>query len=477
MTEPLAARLCAALPRWLWLAAALLSLGPGVSGAERVFDIRQLGAVGDGHALDTAAINKAVETCGAAGGGRVLFPPGNYLSGTIHLRSRVTLFLERGATLIGVTNLDLYETFTATNRAPRLRTSRWHRGLILAENAEDIGIAGQGVIDGSHVFDPRGEEKMRGPHTILLGHCRNFQIRDVSISNAANYALLFFFTDQVEVRHVTFAGGWDGVHFRGSPERWCNDVRVTDCQFFTGDDSIAGSYWRNTVISNCVINSSCNGIRLIGPAEDTSITRCEFFGPGRHEHRTSRNAHRTNMLAGICLQPSAWEPMPGPMDNIRISDITMKNVTTPFHIATRAGNTAGRLLIERVTATGAYRAACSVESWGEPTFTDVTFRDVKMEWTGGGTIEQARISVKQPGVDARPLPAWGFYARNVRNLALENVRLDCAKSDLRPAVIADGVQRLKLENFHFTQFPDVPTPLVLTNDTKLETKSPRTNQP
>ena len=468
MTRSLASSFFGAFGRLGCIAAALLAtLVEPSAAAVNVFNIRSNGAVGDGATLDTAAINQAVDACATAGGGRVLFPPGRYLSGSVHLKSHVEFFLEAGATLIGTTNLDLYETFSLTNRVPRLHTTRWHCGLILAENAEDISISGQGVIDGSHVFDPQGEEKMRGPHAVLLGHCRNFQIHDVTISNAANYAVLFFFTDQVDVRRVTIAGGWDGVHFRGSPERWCNDVRITDCRFFTGDDSIAGSYWRNTVISNCVINSSCNGIRLIGPAEDTTITRCAFFGPGRHEHRTSRAAHRTNMLAGICLQPSAWEPMPGPMDNIRITDITMRDVTTPFHIATRAGNSAGRLLIERVKATGAYRAACSVESWGEPTFTNVIFRDVTMEFTGGGTPEQARMVVKRPGVDARALPAWGFYARNVRGLTLENVSLDCAQEDFRPALIADGVELLQLNGFMFTRFATVTNPIVFANGTKL----------
>ena len=466
--KPLAGILCLAAALVLLVACESRSTAAGEPPATGNFGVRNFGATGNGQALDTAAINQAVEVCAAAGGGRVVFPPGRYLSGTVHLKSRVEFFLEAGATLVGATNLDLYDTFTLTNRSPCLHTSRWHRGLILAENAEDITIAGRGVIDGSHVFDPRGEEKMRGPHTVLLGHCRNFQIRDVTISNAANYAVLFFFTDQVDVRRVTFAGGWDGVHFRGSPERWCHDVQITDCRFFTGDDSIAGSYWRNTVISNCVINSSCNGIRLIGPAEDTAITHCEFFGPGRHEHRTSRDAHRTNMLAGICLQPSAWEPMPGPMDNIRITDIMMKNVTTPFHIVTRAGNSAGRLLIERVTATGAYRAACSVECWGERTFDSVVFRDVNLGFTGGGTAEQAGKVVKPPGVDARALPAWGFYARNVRNLTLENVRLNCAQEDLRPALLADGVGRLKLDRFNFTPFASVPKPLVFANGTRVE---------
>ena len=443
-----------------------LGVGGSSQAAEKSFNVRDFGARGDGTTLETAAIQRALDASAFAGGGRVVLPAGRYLSGTVHLKSHVELFLEAGATLLGATNLDLYETFALTNRLPRLHTSRWHRGLVLAENAEDISIAGQGVIDGQHVFDPRGEERMRGPHGILLGHCRSFRLRDVTLSNAANYAVLFFFTDQVDVRHVTIAGGWDGVHFRGSPEQWCSNVRITDCRFFTGDDCIAGSYWRDTVISNCLINSSCNGVRLIGPAEDTTITRCEIIGPGRHEHRTSRAAHRTNMLAGICLQPSAWEPMPGRMDRIHISDITMTNVTTPFHIATRAGNTAGKLLIERVIAVGAYLAACSVESWGERTFTNVAFRDVHLQFTGGGTAEQGRAVVKAPGVDARALPAWGFYAHNLQNLTLQNVRLDCAKEDLRPATITDGVDHLVVSKFNYTRFPKAANSLMGTNGTQ-----------
>jgi hypothetical protein len=430
------------------LCAFLLCLAGPIAAAQKNFNVRDYGAVGDGQTLDTAAINQAIDTCAGAGGGRVRLPPGNYLSGTVRLQSRVEFYLEAGATLRATTNLDLYQTFTASKMSPiRLASSRWHRGLILAEDAQDFAIAGPGAIDGRHVFDPRGEERMRGPHGILLGRCRNFTLRDVVLTNAGNYALLFLFTDQVSVSNVTFAGGWDGVHFRGSPERWCHDVRITDCRFFTGDDSIAGSYWDHVVISNCTINSSCNGIRLIGPARDTLIAQCEFFGPGRHEHRTSRAQHRTNMLAALCLQPSAWEPMPGPMDNIRMCDLKIRDVTTPFHIVIRTNNTAGRLQIERVTATGAYRAACSVESWGEPSFDRVVFRDVSVAFTGGGQPEDARLVVRSPGVDARKLPAWGFYVRGVKHLALENVRLTCEQDDARPMFLADGLDDLILDNF------------------------------
>jgi hypothetical protein len=427
--------------------------------------VRDHGAAGDGQTLDTRAINQAIAACAQAGGGRVVFNPGTYLSGTVHLRSGVTLFLEAGATLAGTTNLDLYESFTLTNTHPRLPVSRWHRGLILAEGAENIGIAGRGVIDGRHVFDPRGEERMRGPHAILLGGCRHFVIQDITVSNAANYALLFLFTDEVEARNATFAGGWDGIHFRGSPERYCEGVRITGCRFFTGDDCIAGSYWRHVVISDCIINSSCNGVRLIGPALDSTITRCQVFGPGRHEHRTSRDRHRTNMLAGICLQPSAWEPMPGPLENIRISDLVIQNVTTPFHIVLREGNTAGRIEIERVTATGAYRTACSVESWGSTGFSNVVFRNVSMEFTGGGTAEEARLNIGRPGVDARPLPAWGFYARHVQNLRLEQVSLTCARDDARPMFIGDDIGRLDLSGFRCSR-PAAARALMVLNDVR-----------
>lgn len=126
-------------------------------------DIRESGAKGDGQALDTAAIQKAIDTCAEGGGGQVVFPPGRYLSGTIHLRSNVTLHLEAGARLIGKTNLAQYDRPQPPDIMPEARWGKWHRGLIVGENVQDIAITGLGVIDGNKVFDPTGEERMRGP--------------------------------------------------------------------------------------------------------------------------------------------------------------------------------------------------------------------------------------------------------------------------------------------------------------------------
>lgn len=426
-------------------------------------NIRDYGAAGDGIALDTAAINRALEACAQAGGGQVLFPPGRYLSGTVHLRSHVALYFDAGATLVGTTNLDKYQWPTPPAFMPEARWGKWHRGLIVGENVEDVALAGPGVIDGDKVFDPTGEEHMRGPHGIIFVNCRRFTLRDLSLVDAANYAIYFAVSDQVAVRNVRITGGWDGVHFRGAPGHDCHDVSIVGCQFRTGDDAIAGRYWDRVLISDCIVNSSCNGLRLIGPATGLIVHDCLFYGPGLQPHRTSGPARRTNMLSGIILQPGAWDATRGLLDDVLIADVTMRDVASPVTIWTKPGNPVGRVTVERLSATGVYRAAASVEGWSDAPITNVVFRDVKIEFAGGGQAGQARQPVKGPGVDARPLPAWGFYARNVERLTLEDVRLALANDDFRPALLADGVQRLDLDNFKFTRVSGVAEPLVLTN--------------
>lgn len=438
---------------------------PVIADISGVFNIRDYGAVGDGKALDTPAINKAIEDCAAAGGGQVRLSPGKYLSGTVHIKSNVTLFIEAGATLVGTTDLNQYQYPKIPDFMPEAKWGKWHRALIVGDGLQDIAIAGQGVIDGNKVFDPTGEERMRGPHTFLFVNCRKVTVRDISFVDSANYAMLFHVSSQVEVRNVKFTGGWDGVHFRGAPDHPCQDVSIIGCQFFTGDDSIAGRYWENTLISDCIVNSSCNGIRLIGPATHLIIHNCLFYGPGVHPHRTS---NRHNMLAGINLQPGGWDATKGVLDDVLISDVTMHNVSTPFHFTLKSGNTAGNVVINRVTATGVYRAASAIESWAETKFTNVVFRDVTVEYKGGGTLEDARMDVKSPGTDARPLPAWGFHARNVQNLQLDNVRLRFEKEDLRPVLICTGVDRLTLDDFKFPLPSEAPEAMVLNNTTQVQ---------
>ena len=437
----------------------------GQTPASRVFDVRDYGARGDGITLDTAAINQAIDACAKAGAGQVLIPPGRFVSGTVHLRSHVTLYLAAGSTLAGTTNLAAYQAPAAPSFMPEANYGNWHRGLMVADNAEDMTICGPGTIDGHKVFDPKGEERMRGPHTITFAGCRGFTIRDVSIIDSANYAIFFQVSDDVEVRNVKITGGWDGVHYRGTPEHWCHNVNILACQFYTGDDSIAGSYWDNTVISGCTVNSSCNGIRLIGPARHLIVDHCLFYGPGLRPHRTS---NRTNTLSGIILQPGAWGKTEGLLDDVLIANNTMRNVASPVTIWTKPGSQAGSITISGLEATGVYRSALSAESWSDSPITNVVLRNAHIEFSGGGRVDP--LAVQAPRMDVRPLPAWAAYARNVLHLTLEDVRFSLAEDDARPVILADTVARLNLDTVRFPRVPGVTTSLVTTNVGKLESR-------
>ena len=423
------------------------------------FDVRDFGARGDGKAIDTQAIQKAIDACGAAGNGQVLFPEGRYLSGTLRLRSGTELHLAEGARLVGIVDVESYTGFDADTWGK----SRWNHGLIVGEGLHDICITGAGVIDGNKVFDPQGEEKMRGPHTILLSDCRNVTLRGVTLRDSANYAFLFYGSSNVLVENVTFEGGWDGVHFRGKPDSWNRGVRITGCRFFTGDDSIAGHYVEDAIVEDCAINSSCDGVRLIGPARRLTFARCEFFGPGKFEHRTSRELHRTNMLAALCIQPSSWTPTPGPLEDLHVSDVTMRNVACALHVSLREDNSGSRLVFERLMAKGVYGPAISVESWADQPLGTVSLRDIDVEYAPGAFVDprvgdtlKIQSPIQKPGASPsmRKLPVWGFYGRNIGLLQLDRVRFVTEnRTDARPVIRVDNAEEVSLDHLEHSPLP------------------------
>ncbi|HRR06586.1 MAG TPA: glycosyl hydrolase family 28-related protein [Victivallales bacterium] len=404
-------------------------------------NVNDFGAVGNGKVLDTNAINKAIDACSRKGGGIVIFPPGRYLCGTIILKSHVSLFLEAGSQLVGTPDLSRYKNCCSKHGISKSQNSAWYNALVLGVGVENISILGDGTINGQKVFNPDGEEHMRGPHTILFLESKNLCIKNISIMDSGNYAIMIMKSDNIEIKNVKITGGWDGVHFRGRIEKTCRNISIIDCHFYTGDDSIAGCYAENLLIRNCILNSSCNGIRIIGPVFRGIIQNCLFFGPGRYEHRTSG---RYNMLSGIILQPGAWMPCEGTLEDIFISDNTMQNVASPITIWQKVNeNIVKNITVNRLTAYGVYRAAASVESWTNSPIENIDFNDIFIQYTYSERINhKVAEGVLAPHVDARPLPSWGFYAKNIRKMFFWNVRLKSLKRDKRPVEIFDNVVKL-----------------------------------
>ena len=306
------------------------------------FDPRAFGARGDGLALDTQALQSAIDAISASGGGRLVLDSGTFVSGTLHLCSNLEVHIAPGAVLSGAPDKNFYS-------GPADDSNPWLHALLIGEDLQNVVFSGTGTINGHHVFDADGEEGMRGPHLILLRRCAGVTLRDLTLRDAANYAFFFFGCQGVRVENTTFEGGWDGIHFRDVNEGWNSDVQINGCTFATGDDAIAGACIEDASIRNCLINSSCNGVRLIGPLRRFEMTHCRFEGPGRFPHRTQS---RFNMLIGVLVQPGAWGGWPGAVEDVRFADLEMDGVQCAFQIAVKEGNTGERITLERIRATG-----------------------------------------------------------------------------------------------------------------------------
>ncbi len=322
---------------------------------EHVVSIAQFGAEGNGK-LCTRAFNKAITE--APSGSIVLVPAGKYVTGTIHLKSNITLRLDSLAEIIATTDLDLYAHYCPTKDMTRYDTgagtvnanltgdARWTKALVLGQNVENVRIEGKGIIHGRHVEDSLGEESMRGPHGILIAESSNVFIGGITINQASNYAILGYELKNAEIDGVNINEGWDGIHVRGG-----ENIVIRNCDIKTGDDAIAGGYWNGMTISDCRLNSSCNGIRMIEPSTNLFIERCYIYGPGTFAHRTSREQKRRNSIYGIVLEPGAWGKAPGHTENVRIKDVKIDNVLSPLVYSMGEDNTCSGLYVDGLTAT------------------------------------------------------------------------------------------------------------------------------
>lgn len=346
-----------------------------------VFDITHFGAV-DGTVC-TQAIQAALDRCSEAGGGQVRIPKGRFLSATLYLRDNVDLHLEEGALLQGVSDPDSYEPYIPEHDLTRFDSGngtansncvndrQWMKAFLIGAGINDASITGTGTIDGVHVFDQRGEENMRGPHTFIVAEAKNFRMSGVHITRAANYAFLGYALEDPVFEDLLITEGWDGIHIRG-----CDNGLIRRCQFQTGDDCIAGGYWNHLLIEDCDINSSCNGIRMIMPSDGLEVRNCVLHGPGVYPHRTSGEARRTNMLFGIELEPGAWGKAEGTARDIWLHHLTMYGLSSPIGCSVREGSVAEDLTLENITATGLTGAVLPIVSWNDQGFRHVTLRNV-----------------------------------------------------------------------------------------------------
>jgi hypothetical protein len=223
--------------------------------------------------LTTNLIQEAIDRCASAGGGTVHLSEGVFLSKSLELKSNVTLHIGKGCILQGSMNIKDYK----------------NDAFIFAKNISNVSIQGEGVIDGVDCFNAKGEEGFRGPHAIRLINCKNIRIEGITIKNAANWAINCRYCSKAEIKNISIRGGHDGLH-----TRFCDTFEVAGCDFRTGDDTFAGNDNRDFIVTNCKINSSCNGFRM--GCYNLTVRDCKFWGPGEYIHKIQK---RNNMLAAF----------------------------------------------------------------------------------------------------------------------------------------------------------------------------------
>ncbi len=441
-------------------AAGLLCLLTGVPvfGAEQLYDVRDYGAKPDGKTLATEPIQKAIDRCTAEGGGTVCFPPGTFLSGTIYMKSHVTLRLAAGCTLLGSTDL---KDYPPTVQALRSYTDNYtDKSLIYGEKLEDVAITGRGTIDGQgRSF--QGPYKVR-PYTIRLIQCRRVAVKDVTFRNSPMWMQHYLACDDVRLSGLTVRSrvnhNNDGINIDG-----CQRVTISDCNVCSGDDALvlkstSARPCRNVVVSNCVLSSYCNALKMgtesNGGFENIVITGCSIYD---------------TRLAGIALEIVDG----GVMDRVVVSNITMERVGAPIFV--RLGNRArpfkkgsekpgmGRMqnvTITNVEAAGANPTGCAIAGLPEAKIENLTLSNIRLSFAGGGTRQDAARAIPE-NPTAYPeysmfgrLPAYGLYCRHVKGLNLSNVQLQTAKPDLRHALVCDDVEDVLIDGLDARFWPE-----------------------
>ena len=236
------------------------------------FMVRDFGACGDGVTLDTAALQAAIDAAAVAGG-RVIVPPGCYLTGTIVLKSRVTLDVQAGACLLGSPDIAQYQTHRWGHHDD---ITPWH--LVLADGAEEITITGGGEIAGNgpafweperpHAWAFWRQRIERVSPMVHLQNCRGVRIEQITLRESAGWTLHLHDCDDavidgVTIRNTFFGPNTDGIDLTG-----CHRVSIARCDISTGDDAIAlktSDYSRDCEdisIADCVLATSCVGIRI-----------------------------------------------------------------------------------------------------------------------------------------------------------------------------------------------------------------------
>ncbi len=429
------------------------------------------GIYSDGVTLNTRSIQFAIDHIHQQGGGRLVFDVGRFLTGSIHLKSNVTLHLLEGAVLLGALNPLDYDRKGLT-------------ALILCHDQQNIAITGPGVIDGQgrevarNVVElvhkglikdafrnDRPEVPIR-PMLIYFRSCKNILIKGVTMRNAAAWVQTYDQCKNLSIDSITVDSRafWnnDGIDIVD-----CDSVAITNSYIDSDDDAIclkshdSLAVCQNILVRNCTIRSSANGIKFgtasLGGFKNVKLTNIKVFDTYRSaialeavdggflENVEADSIYVVNSGHAIFLR--IGERRKGKKS--RLENISIKNLTAEIATTKPDAGYEYEGPIEDMPRN--ISPAIIIAGLPGNMIKNVSFNNIEIKHPGGGNPQFAKVSLneldKVPEIPASypefskfvELPAWGVYIRHASDIKFKNLKLFCAKKDYRTAIVLDDV--------------------------------------
>lgn len=459
----------------------LMMVGVMAHASSADYNVRDYGAKGDGKTLDHQAINAAIDSCVAHGGGRVVVPAGTYLCGSIRMKSHVELHLSAGAKILAAP-----ASMKAYDEAEQWEGPAYQDGghtylknsLIYAIGQEHVSITGRGMIDGQGLTKKdtekggvvNGGNIGTGDKAIAFKLCRNILIRDVTIYRGGHFAIILTGCELGTVDNVTIDTNRDGFDID-----CCKYLSVSNCKINTPREDalvLKSSYalkkpviTEHIAITNCVIT----GYKLGSLLDGSYIPEPVSWVCGRFKLGTESNGGYKNISLSNCTfmysSGLAFEEVDqGIMENITVSNITMNHVHHyPIYITTGCRNrgpkerttvSTGRdIMISNMVANDVDSlAGIIVTGMPDEPLRNITLSNIQLQFRGGGRAELAKREYREQGKNypeakfAKETPAYGLFARHVDGLEVNNVTFRTMKPEYRPAAMLVDVKNESITN-------------------------------
>lgn len=431
------------------------------------------GAIPDGVTINTSAIQKTIDDVHAAGGGKVRVPQGKFVTGTIYLKSHVTLFLEGAAELLGSRSLEDYPTdipgsgeVAANQKTPppgALPSSEFIQALIVADQATDVGIDGPGSIDGRGQRDafPVQEGKGLRPMLMRFYKCSDVRFSQVTLKNPASWGVHLVDCETVYIQgikishHSNFNN--DGIDIDG-----CRNVFISDSIISSGDDSIClksshSNPCENIFVRNCVIKSHTAAIKM---------------------GTSSRAGFRNVIISDCVIRDTDMGAIKllcvdgGILENVLIQNIILDQVHGPIFIRlgdrgaayqtpekgsdrVKVGalrNVTLKNIQGTVKTAEANRSGIMITGIPGHMISGLKLEDIDISFPGMGPAEEKPIVVPE---DERrypeqyffgKLPSYGLYLRHAEDVVLHRIRLRYHDQEERPAIVLDDVNNCTISD-------------------------------